>query len=160
MLVIAYNLAVGMPFDDTTPKPYFYLLSILPTLLYSVYVYGFAALSRKHSVRRLAYAAYAWIGIALLSSFGFLLPFDADPTLTLSVGTALGLALTVAMLLVGWSVLQLKAHYGPYAVGYGLSVMFIATGLPYMIGGIDGSSLMDLVAYALAVLIFFKAAKQ
>ncbi len=158
LILLFSNFGFSISADSFISTEYFFVLDIVSILLYVLYVYGFVALGEKHSVQPMMYGAYAWIALSLAGAvYSYLVP---DPAQESVIGLIISLVIMASIIVVGLHMLKLKSHYGEYATGYGILAMLSATGIPYLVGGAFGGIAIDALAYVVAILIFFRAAKR
>ena len=159
---IIFAVLVSFYAPDSLPDPSLLtfqpspLLVIIGVALYLPYIYGFVLLGQKLKSKGLVAASYCLIAISVLAGIAFLaLPMILD---NLVIGIGFGLFTSACVVIIGWSVLNLKSRLGSLGVWYGVSAMLSGIGIPLFFG-LYTEMAVDMVAFALGAMLFFRAAK-
>jgi hypothetical protein len=110
-------------------------LDFVSLLSYVFYVNGFAAIGIKFKKPPIVYATHALILLTVLSSAVFyaaLMIMDFDIDLMNGIQTVIGIGISIAMVVLGWNILDLKSRLGKLAIWYGYLEIISALGIAYI----------------------------
>jgi hypothetical protein len=163
LYVTAFLLPQTVVYAHATPASVF--IDLLGLVAFCTYTYGFAVIGSKFSKPLITKAAYAVIITNIIVSVAAYMypaagsgPIDdvmsSGPDLLISV---IGLAVTAAVIVLGWSFLELKSQLGWLAVWYGCLELVTGTGVVFLLSTPIGFS-VDFVLYILGINILLLVA--
>ena len=123
---------------------------------YISYVYGFVTLGEKFNVKTLKYLGYVWIACAVVGALSQLVStgdlMNAFVSAVFSIQSAL-------IVILGWTMLQMKEKMGTLAVLYGVCAILAGSAIPFIFGGLISMGINTL-CYLFAIPLFVMSAKK